>query len=265
MTTKEEIIKTLHEAADGLLMLKDDFFIFGSAALSLAGIDIETVNDIDIAVSQRDADTLKETWQKRKKDLPEKESTLFRSDLTCYDFGPMDIEISGNMEIHTKNGWQPFVIYDYEVLPIGKLLVKVPTPEEQKNILLLFGRGKDLERIAIIDKHLSSINPQKNKNMEKFVTVKIFNFPTDMHMAKSFLESNGILCFAKDEFINQVQPLYTQAMNGIKLEVPADQAEEAINLLIEGGFAKKEDFETPQPIITTTKVFDRIKNWFKKK
>ena len=76
-----------------------------------------------------------------------------------------------------------------------------------------------------------------------FVTVKIFNNSIDFHVAKSYLESAQIDCFGKDELINQVYPMASSAFGGIQLQVPANQAEEAIRLLIEGGFAKPEDYE----------------------
>ena len=71
-------------------------------------------------------------------------------------------------------------------------------------------------------------------------TIKIFNNPTDFHMAKSYLVSAQIECFGQDEYINQV---YANALGGVKLQVSSNQAEEAIRLLIEGGFAKPEDYE----------------------
>ena len=76
-----------------------------------------------------------------------------------------------------------------------------------------------------------------------FVTVKIFNNSIDFHVAKSYLESAQIDCFGQNEFINQVYPLAGSTLGEIQLQVPADQAEEAIRLLIEGGFAKPEDYE----------------------
>jgi hypothetical protein len=77
----------------------------------------------------------------------------------------------------------------------------------------------------------------------ELVTIRTFNNPIDFHMAKSYLGSAQIDCFGKDEYINQVNPFYTNAVGGIKLQVPSDQVEEAIRLLIEGGFAKPEDYE----------------------
>lgn len=99
--------------------------------------------------------------------------------------------------------------------------------------------------------------------MSELVTIKIFNLPTDFHMAKSFLESQGIACFAKDELTVQVNPFYTNALNGIKLQVPIEQAEIAVNLLIQGGFAKEEDYEISEGMKRTGKVVDWLKNLFK--
>lgn len=92
------------------------------------------------------------------------------------------------------------------------------------------------------------------------VTVKIFNYPNDYYMAKAFLESAEISCFAQDEFISQVNPLYTNAVGGIKMQVMEEQAEDAVKLLIEGGFAKPEDYEIPESM----RRIEKIVNWLKK-
>lgn len=99
--------------------------------------------------------------------------------------------------------------------------------------------------------------------MQEFITVKIFNFHNDLHIAKSYLESEGIECFVKDEYINLVNPFYTNATGGIKLQVMSDQAEEAVRLLIEGGFAKQEDYNVPKNIEQTGKFIDWLKSLFK--
>lgn len=98
--------------------------------------------------------------------------------------------------------------------------------------------------------------------MQEFVTVKIFNFQNDLHLAKSFLESEGIECFVQDELINQVYPLGTNALGGIKLQVEESQAEKAVQLLIEGGFAKQEDYNIPKGMEQAGKFIDWLKNIF---
>ena len=99
--------------------------------------------------------------------------------------------------------------------------------------------------------------------MKEIVTIKIFNFLNDLYMAKAFLESQGIECYVKDEYINLVHPFVASAVNGVKLEVPVQQAEKAVELLIEGGFAKKEDYEIPEGMQRTQKFVEWLKNLFK--
>jgi hypothetical protein len=58
------------------------------------------------------------------------------------------------------------------------------------------------------------------------------------YVAKSYLESNDIKVVLLDEITSQVYPLANNAFGGIKIAVPDDQAEEAVQLLDEGGFIK---------------------------
>lgn len=62
---------------------------------------------------------------------------------------------------------------------------------------------------------------------EKLVTVAVFGSPYEAGMAKSELEACGIPAFIADEFAIGVNPLYSNALGGIKLQVPASYAEEA--------------------------------------
>lgn len=101
--------------------------------------------------------------------------------------------------------------------------------------------------------------------MQELVTVKVFNFHNDLYVAKSFLESEGIHCFVMDEYINVVNPFYTNATGGIKLQVPSGEAEEAVRLLIQGGFAKAEDYDAPKEMIQAKRVVEWIKHKFVKR
>jgi len=77
--------------------------------------------------------------------------------------------------------------------------------------------------------------------MQNLVTIKIFSYQSELYLVKSFLESEGVECFTENEFINQIYPVGTDAL-GCKLQVAEQDFEKAIQLLIEGGFAKKDDF-----------------------
>lgn len=154
MTIKEKIIRTLHEASFGLQQLKDDFFIIGSAALILSDISIENTQDIDIITSKKDAELLKKIWASYKLNMIPKKSDKFHSDLSRYKFELLDIEIAGALQVYENGKWIPLVINDYKTYPIENLLIKIPTLIEQKNILSLFSREKDLQKIKLIDKQI---------------------------------------------------------------------------------------------------------------
>lgn len=257
MEIRDRIISTLQEAAPDLRLLPDDVYLFGSSASILSGVEINGTQDIDLLTTTRDAELLKNRWADKDLHVEPKPSGRFRSRLSRYRFELMDIEISGGMEIYVGNAWQPFRIDDCRVADINGLSLHIPTLEEQKRILTLFNRPKDLEKISLIDEQI-------NKSaMQELVTVKVFNFHNDLHVVKSFLESEGIHCFVKDEYINTVNPFYTNATGGIKLQVPSGETEDAIRLLMEGGFARPEDYELPKELQVAQRITEWIKSKFK--
>ena len=81
----------------------------------------------------------------------------------------------------------------------------------------------------------------------------------ELAVAKSLLESNDIYCFLKDELTYQVHPF---AIGGVKLQVREEDAPRAIELLIEGGFVRKEDFEIPPSTKMLMKLHEKIRKLF---
>lgn len=95
--------------------------------------------------------------------------------------------------------------------------------------------------------------------MEELVTVRTFSSSLDFEMVKSYLESFDIECFGRDEIINRA---YLANVNGgVKLQVRPEQAEEAVKLLVEGGYLKAEDFE----LSSEMKWMEKLLNFFHKK
>ena len=94
--------------------------------------------------------------------------------------------------------------------------------------------------------------------MEELVTVRSFTQSTEYEIAKSYLESYEIECFGQDEILNRD---YANINGGVKLQVRSDQAEEAIKLLIDGGYLKKEDFEPSAEM----KWVEKVLGYFRKK
>ena len=76
--------------------------------------------------------------------------------------------------------------------------------------------------------------------MDNLITIKTATFTADLAVAMTYLEDNGIKCFLKDENLVQVHPAATS--QGVQLQVMEGDVEQALQLLIEGGFATKEDY-----------------------
>jgi len=94
--------------------------------------------------------------------------------------------------------------------------------------------------------------------MDELVTVRTFSGSNDFEMVKSYLESFEIECFGRDEISNRAY--ISNANGGIKLQVRAEQAEEAVKLLMESGYLKPEDFEPSAEM----KFMEKIMKFFKR-
>ena len=65
------------------------------------------------------------------------------------------------------------------------------------------------------------------------ITVATFSFPHEAHIAKLKLDAKGIPAFVADEHTINMQWLYSSAIGGVKLQVPAPFAEQATQALAE--------------------------------
>ncbi len=72
--------------------------------------------------------------------------------------------------------------------------------------------------------------------MSDWKRIMVFTFPQEAYTAKAYLESEGIEVFLQDEMTTQVFNFYSNAIGGVKMLVPDEQVNKAINLLIEGGY-----------------------------
>jgi len=93
--------------------------------------------------------------------------------------------------------------------------------------------------------------------MEKLVTVRTFTQSTEYEMAKSYLVSFGIDCYGQDEILNRD---YANVNGGVKLQVRSEQAEEAVKLLLDGGYLKAEDFEPSAEMKWVEKLLNHFRH-----
>lgn len=98
----------------------------------------------------------------------------------------------------------------------------------------------------------------------ELVTIKSSENYNHLAIAKTYLEDNGISCTFQDEYTSQVYS-NTNVVGGIKLQVQEEDAQRAIELLIEGGFARKEDYEIPESTKQLVRVVEKIQSFFRRK
>jgi len=79
---------------------------------------------------------------------------------------------------------------------------------------------------------------------EKFITVLTVTFPHEVAVIRGRLESEGIACFVKDELTLQVNPFYSNAIGGVKLQVLESDLNQAVKILRETGYVKEENLQT---------------------
>ena len=66
---------------------------------------------------------------------------LFKSCIHRYHFSLIDIEVMANLKVHKPEGWTPVEVNESLQVQINKdFAITVPTKEEQKRLLILFGR-----------------------------------------------------------------------------------------------------------------------------
>lgn len=91
----------------------------------------------------------------------------------------------------------------------------------------------------------------ENNHSNHFVTVLIVHYSHETAIIRGRLEAEGIECNLVDELTVQVNPLYSNAVGGVKLQVRESDFEKTYNILKEGGYVTDSDFENPTPKLIT--------------
>ncbi|MUH36535.1 DUF2007 domain-containing protein [Zobellia amurskyensis] len=65
---------------------------------------------------------------------------------------------------------------------------------------------------------------------EKFYTIASFEYPSDVQILKGKLESEGIPVFLKDEHTLNSDPMISNAIGGVKVQVYTEDKEKAIEI-----------------------------------
>ncbi|MEO5911269.1 MAG: DUF2007 domain-containing protein [Pelobium sp.] len=85
----------------------------------------------------------------------------------------------------------------------------------------------------------------------RFVTIRAYIYPHEAQMAKSILEAEGINSFLKDELTIQTNNFYSNALGGVKLQVPEEDLKSAFEILKDSGFDIEGNLSQGEPVILT--------------
>jgi hypothetical protein len=84
-----------------------------------------------------------------------------------------------------------------------------------------------------------------------------FTHPTELAVLRARLEADGIDCLVLDQLTAQVNPFYSNAIGGVKLQVKESDLPRTIEILKEGGYINEEDL--PQTLSQTK--LDNATSW----
>jgi hypothetical protein len=96
---------------------------------------------------------------------------------------------------------------------------------------------------------------------DDLVTIAVFGSPFEAGLAKSELEAFGIPAFIADEFTVGANPLYSNALGGVKLKVPASHEQEARDILSQQVSSEIEKFDPEEPIKSSHKTMAKTFVW----
>ncbi len=90
--------------------------------------------------------------------------------------------------------------------------------------------------------------------MNDFITIRTFNHAHDAALVQSILIEHGIDAILKDEIISSVNPGYSTASGGVKLQVLQSQLNTAVEVLLQAGYLKPEDLKPDKGMAVMQKI-----------
>lgn len=143
---RSRLAETLDLIVEAAPAFEDEWWIIGSAAAALAGADIAEVRDVDLLLSEGDAERLFARWSSapRQEEAP---SGQFRSTrFARFNHAPLAIEAMAGFEMKLRGVWR-------RIWPLTREARRgVYTPSIAEQIVLLegMGREKDAARIQAL-------------------------------------------------------------------------------------------------------------------
>ena len=138
--------QTLDRLVHILTVTEDPWWILGSAAIYLKGFDPGQIGDIDVLLSEADAqrvmsdqglDNNRDGWTGRYRS-----AYVLRPNL-----GEMPVELLAGYDIFQDNVWRPVWPLSRIAITYKRNEIFVPSDEELMSIFEQLGRAKDFDRI----------------------------------------------------------------------------------------------------------------------
>ncbi|RLD62543.1 MAG: hypothetical protein DRJ05_00005 [Bacteroidetes bacterium] len=93
--------------------------------------------------------------------------------------------------------------------------------------------------------------------MENWKIILTFTHPHEAHIAKSYIESEGIDTMIQDELTAQVNSFYSGAIGGVKMLVRESDFEKGVEILKNGGYINVDANETNIEYVTEDRSTDK--------
>lgn len=138
---------TLAEVSRAAARLQDPWWVTGSAAIALTGVEIEVL-DVDLLLSHRDARTLLGDWAVPTRVTEEQDR--FRFIAGTHGGTPIPVQILGALDVNVEGQWFPVTPTTRQQIDLAGGPLYIPDVADQLALLLLLRRPQDLVRAEML-------------------------------------------------------------------------------------------------------------------
>jgi hypothetical protein len=145
-----DLEETLAMLADVVADASEPWWIIGSAAVALHGAPVTDIRDVDLMMGLSDARHFLQRLGVESK--PDTGHPKFRSEIFgTWRMPQLPVEIFAGFTLADVGGWRPVALRTRRAIGVGGCTLYVPSKDELRQLLLSFGRPKDLERVRQMD------------------------------------------------------------------------------------------------------------------